>query len=57
MKLPFISREYILLWERKATPGMVLLNRLAHQQYERLFSTWENIVKNVFVRCATGIDF
>lgn len=50
MKLPFILHEYILLWQRKATPVLVLLNKLAHQQYERLSSTWKNIVKNVLVQ-------
>ncbi|MBS3912707.1 MAG: hypothetical protein KGZ70_12950 [Hydrogenophaga sp.] len=50
MKLPFILHEYILLWQKKATPVLVLLNKLAHQQYGRLTSTWKNLVKSVLMQ-------
>lgn len=56
MKLPFILHEYILLWQKKATPVLVLLNQLAHQQYGRLSGTWKNVVKNVLVQMGGKAD-
>lgn len=50
MKLPFIMHEYVLLWQKKTAPVLVLLDRLAHQQYQRLTGTWRNIVKSVLVQ-------
>lgn len=49
MKLPFIMHEYILLWQKKAVPVLVLLRDLAISQHQRLVGTWKNIVKSVLV--------
>ena len=50
MKLPFILHEYILLWQKKSLPVLVLLGTLAKQQYNRLSSTWKNVVKSTMVQ-------
>lgn len=56
MKLPFIMHEYILLWQKKAIPVLVMLGDLARQQYERLTGTWKNIVKTVLVQLGGKAD-
>lgn len=50
MNLPFVMHEYVLLWQRKATPILVLLGGLAKQQYARLSGTWKNIVKSILMQ-------
>ena len=49
MKLPMIMHEYIILWQKKAAPILVLLRDLAISQHQRLVGTWKNIVKSVLV--------
>ena len=49
MKLPMIMHEYIILWQKKAVPILVLLRDLAITQHQRLVGTWKNIVKSVLV--------
>ena len=50
MKLPFILHEYVILWQKKAVPVLVMLGQLARQQHARLVGTWKNIVKAVLVQ-------
>lgn len=45
MKLPLILHEYILLWQKKTAPILIMLRDVAAQQYERLRGTWKSIVK------------
>lgn len=45
MRFPFVTHEYVLLWEKKAAPLLVLLGSLARQQYDRLTGTWKAVVK------------
>lgn len=50
MKLPLILHEYILLWQKKSKPILVMLRNLAQQQYSRLTGTWKNVVKSVLLQ-------
>ena len=56
MKFPFILHEYILLWQKKAVPVLVMLSSLARQQYVRLSGTWKNIVKTVLAQLGGQAD-
>lgn len=56
MKLPFILHEYVLIWQKKAAPMLVLLGQLARQQHARLVGTWKNIVKAVLVQLGGSAD-
>ena len=56
MRLPYILHEYILLWQKKATPILVLLKNLAIEQHARLIGTWKNIVKSVIVSLGGEAD-
>lgn len=56
MKLPFILHEYVLLWQKKAVPVLVMLGQLARQQHARLSGTWKNIVKAVLVQLGGRAD-
>lgn len=56
MALPCITHEYILLWQKKALPVMVLLRNLALEQQTRLSGTWKNIVKSVLVALGGQAD-
>lgn len=56
MKLPFILHEYILLWQKKSAPMLLLLRNLAQQQYARLVGTWKNIVKLALVQAGGQCD-
>lgn len=49
LKLPFITHEYILLWERKARSTYHLLSTIANEQAARLRGTWKTIVRNIIV--------
>lgn len=49
MRLPLILHEYILLWQKKSVPVLVMLGEMAKQQYSRLTGTWKNIVKAVLI--------
>lgn len=50
LALPFITHEYILLWEKKARSTYHLLGQLAMEQASRLSGTWKNIVRLVMMR-------
>lgn len=50
MKLPMILHEYILLWQKKSVPVLVLLSSVARQQQERLKATWRSVVRSVMIR-------
>ncbi len=50
MTLPRVQHEYILLWQKKARPLMVLLQDLAVQQFNRLSGTWKSIVTVVMAQ-------
>lgn len=56
MKLPFILHEYILIWQKKAVPVLLMLRDLAQQQYARLSSTWKSIVKSVLMQLGGKSD-
>lgn len=56
MKLPFILHEYILLWQKKAAPVLLMLRDLAQQQYSRLTGTWKNIVKCILMQLGGQSD-
>ena len=47
MKLPRIIHEYLVLWQKKASPILVVLRNLATAQANRLAGTWLNIVRTV----------
>lgn len=49
LKFPFIQHEYVIIWQRKSAPLLVLLGKIAKQQYARLTGTWNNIVKSVLI--------
>ena len=56
MRLPFILHEYILLWQKKEAPMLILLRNLAKEQYARLTGTWKNIVKLALVQAGGRSD-
>lgn len=56
MKLPFIMHEYVLLWQKKAVPVLMLLGNLAREQYARLTGTWKNIVRSVLMQLGGKAD-
>lgn len=56
MKLPFITHEYILIWQKRMVPVLVMLSSLARQQYARLSGTWKNIVKTVLAQLGGQAD-
>lgn len=56
MRLPLILHEYILLWQKKAAPILVVLGNLAKQQYQRLSGTWRNIVRLVLAQLGGSAD-
>lgn len=45
LKLPFISHEYIVLWQKKNESIFYFLNIVAKQAQNRLTGTWLNVVK------------
>lgn len=49
MKLPRIMHEYLILWQKKADPVMVVLKKLAQSHADRLAGTWRNIVRMVML--------
>lgn len=49
LKLPLITHEYILLWERKVRTTFHLLSVIANEQAQRLRGTWKTIVRNVMI--------
>lgn len=50
MKMPRIMHEYLILWEKKARPMLILLRDLAKEQQARLTGTWKTIVRMVIVK-------
>ena len=44
-KLPMITHEYMLLWQKKSTSFFALFRGLALSQKQRLSSTWQSIIK------------
>lgn len=50
-KLPFITHEYIVIWQKPAvvTSFLDTLSKMAVQQRNRLTSTWRTVVHNVLV--------
>lgn len=47
MKLPRIMHEYLLLWQKRSAPVLILLSNTAKEQQARLAGTWKNIVRLV----------
>lgn len=47
MKLPMIMHEYLILWQKKHKPLLVLLGTIAREQQHRLTGTWRSIVRLV----------
>lgn len=50
MNLPKIVHEYVLLWQKKSAPILVLLGNIAKEQQARLTGTWKSIVGLVMQR-------
>jgi len=50
MNLPRIVHEYVLLWQKKSAPILVLLGTIAKEQYARLTGTWKSVVGLVMQR-------
>ncbi|QXW20350.1 hypothetical protein KXJ72_17440 (plasmid) [Comamonas aquatica] len=50
MKLPRIVHEYILLWQKKSMPVLVMLGNIAREQAERLKGTWRSVIGLVLQR-------
>ncbi|HQT51024.1 MULTISPECIES: hypothetical protein [unclassified Acidovorax] len=50
LTLPRIQHEYILLWQKKSAPILMLLGAMAKEQYARLTGTWKSIVGLVMQR-------
>lgn len=51
MKMPWITHEYLLLWQ---TPDVIQsvvkgLHEMAHQQHNRLRSTWRSVIKAAMI--------
>ncbi len=49
MKLPRILHEYLLLFEKRQAPTLVLLAGLAREQQARLTGTWKSILQSVMI--------
>lgn len=49
MKLPRIMHEYLILWQKKADPVLVVLKKMAQAHADRLAGTWRNIVRMVML--------
>ena len=49
MTMPRIMHEYLVLWQKKARPMLILLSDMARSAHDRLQGTWKNIVKLVLV--------
>lgn len=47
LKFPRIVHEYLILWQKKTAPVMVLLQKMAQEHAARLAGTWKNIVRMV----------
>lgn len=54
MKLPMLVHEYLILWEKRAKPMLLLLRDMAKVQQERLTGTWKSIVRLALVRLNGG---
>jgi len=50
LAMPRIMHEYILLWQKKSAPLLVLLGSMAREQHSRLTGTWKSIVGLVMQR-------
>lgn len=50
LALPRIMHEYILLWQKKSGPLLVLLGTMAREQHSRLTGTWKSIIGLVMQR-------
>lgn len=50
LKLPRIMHEYILLWQKKSMPVLVMLGAIAREQAERLKGTWRSVIGLVMQR-------
>lgn len=50
MKLPLITHEFILLWERKARSTYHLLSIIANEQAARLRGTWKTVVRSILIQ-------
>ena len=49
MALPRIMHEYVLIFQKKAKPVLVLLRQMACEQQARLNGTWKTILQNVLM--------
>lgn len=49
LKLPRIQHEYLLLWQKKAAPVVVVLSNLVREQADRMAGTWKSIVRVILV--------
>lgn len=50
LKLPRIVHEYILLWQKKSMPVLVMLGNIAREQAARLKETWKSVINLVLQR-------
>lgn len=56
MKLPRILHEYLLLWEKKAGPVIVLMADMVREQSQRLAGTWKALVRSIMVALGGQAD-
>lgn len=47
MTWPKIVHEYLLIWQKREAPMLLILGKLAREQQARLTGTWKNIVRLV----------
>lgn len=50
MKYFRVMHEYLLIWQRREAPLLILLGNLAREQQARLTGTWKNLVRLVLQR-------
>lgn len=47
MKYPRIVHEYLVIWQKKASPVLVFMNQLVAEQAQRMAGTWRNLVQTI----------
>lgn len=45
MAFPRIAHEFVLIWQKRESPLLVLLGNIAREQQARLTGTWKNMVR------------
>lgn len=56
LRLPRIAHEFLILWQKKSQPVLVLLSNIAKEQAARVRGTWKAIVNLVLQRLGGKAD-